>query len=44
MRAKILELLDLADLGINSIIFNAAKEGNISRVLQGEYIGTIVRG
>jgi isopentenyl phosphate kinase len=43
MKGKILELLDLADLGINSVIFNAAKEGNIGRVLRGESIGTIVR-
>jgi isopentenyl phosphate kinase len=43
MKGKILEMLDLADLGINSIIFNAAKEGNIGRVLRGESTGTIVR-
>ena len=40
MRGKLLELLDLADLGIDSMIFNAGMKGNISRVLLGEYVGT----
>ncbi len=43
MRGKLLELLDLADAGIESVIFNAAKEGNIVRALQGESVGTKVR-
>jgi isopentenyl phosphate kinase len=44
MRGKILELLDLADMGTSSVIFNAAIAGNISRALRGEAIGTAVRG
>jgi isopentenyl phosphate kinase len=40
MRGKLLELLDLADLGIDSIIFNAGIEGNITRALNGESVGT----
>ena len=43
MRGKLLELLDLADKGIESVIFNAAKEGNIARALRGESMGTKVR-
>jgi isopentenyl phosphate kinase len=42
MKGKLLELLDLADNGVDSIIFNALKEGNISRALRGELIGTRV--
>jgi isopentenyl phosphate kinase len=40
MRGKLLELLDLADLGIDSMIFNAGMKGNIARVLLGECVGT----
>ncbi|MCU0637680.1 MAG: isopentenyl phosphate kinase [Methanothrix sp.] len=44
MRGKLLELLDLADRGIESVIFNAGREGDIIRALQGEDVGTrIVR-
>ncbi|MFB3766329.1 MAG: isopentenyl phosphate kinase [Methanotrichaceae archaeon] len=43
MRGKLLELLDLADSGSNSIIFNASKEGLITRALKGEPVGTLVR-
>ncbi len=43
MRGKLQELLDLADRGIESVIFNAAKEGNIAAALQGEPVGTKVR-
>ncbi|MDM7935638.1 MAG: isopentenyl phosphate kinase [Methanothrix sp.] len=42
MRGKILELLDLADNGTSSVIFNAGVAGNISRALRGEAIGTTV--
>lgn len=42
MHGKILELLDLADMGTSSVIFNAAVAGNISRALRGEAIGTAV--
>lgn len=44
MKGKLLELLRLADNGTNSVIFNAGKEGNITRVLKGEVVGTAVRG
>lgn len=44
MRGKLWELLDLADRGITSEIFNAVRPGNIKRVLLGEHLGTIVRG
>lgn len=44
MRGKLLELLDLADLGIESMIFNAGTEGNIARALKGEHIGTRIGG
>lgn len=40
MRGKLDELLELADAGIGAMIFNASREGNIVRVLQGEAIGT----
>ncbi len=42
MKGKLLELLQLADNGTNSVIFNAGKDGNISRALRGEAIGTFV--
>ena len=42
MKGKLDELLDLADMGISSMIFNASKEGNIVRALRGEAIGTKV--
>jgi isopentenyl phosphate kinase len=40
MRGKLLELLNLADSGTESVIFNAKKAGNVARVLKGEAIGT----
>jgi isopentenyl phosphate kinase len=44
MRGKLLELLELADRGTESLIFHAGKEGNITRALKGERVGTrIVR-
>ena len=43
MKGKIMELLDLADWGIDSVIFNAAIEGNIGRAIKGEPVGTRVR-
>lgn len=44
MRGKLLELLELADEGIGSVIFNAAVPGLIVRALKGDSIGTAVRG
>ncbi len=43
MKGKLREMLDLADEGISSVIFNAAKKGNIAKVLSGEPAGTVVR-
>lgn len=43
MRGKLSELLELADEGISSMIFNASKAGNIARALNGEALGTRVR-
>jgi isopentenyl phosphate kinase len=43
MRGKLLELLDLADAGIESVIFNACHKGQIIKALEGESVGTIVR-
>jgi isopentenyl phosphate kinase len=44
MRGKLLELLDLADRGTESVIFHAGRDGNIIRALRGEDVGTrIVR-
>jgi isopentenyl phosphate kinase len=42
MKGKLDELLDLADMGMSSMIFNGSKEGNIVRALRGEAIGTKV--
>jgi isopentenyl phosphate kinase len=44
MRGKLQELLDLADQGVRSTIFNAGKAGLIERVLAGERAGTLVEG
>ncbi len=44
MRGKLLELLDLADMGTSSLIFNASKKGNIARALRDELVGTRVQG
>lgn len=44
MKGKLLELLDLADSGISSLIFDAGREGNIRRALLGEKVGTRVEG
>ncbi len=44
MRGKLDELLDLADEGVGSQIFNAEKAGMIERVLGGERTGTLVEG
>ncbi len=44
MRGKIAELLDLADEGVRSLIFNASKPGMVWRALAGERVGTLVEG
>jgi len=43
MRGKIIELLDLADAGTTSLIFNARENGMVKRALSGEAVGTIIR-
>jgi len=43
MRGKLMELLQLAEAGIGSTIFNASREGQIKRALRGEAVGTRVR-
>lgn len=43
MGGKLLELIKLADLGIESEILNAAKPDLIKRALQGERIGTVIK-
>jgi isopentenyl phosphate kinase len=42
MRGKLLELLELAEDGTSSVIFNAGIKGNITRALQGDKLGTRV--
>ncbi|NPV61142.1 MAG: isopentenyl phosphate kinase family protein [Methanotrichaceae archaeon] len=42
MRGKLLELLELAESGTSSVIFNAGIAGNITRALSGEELGTRV--
>lgn len=44
MKGKLLELLDLADAGIVSVIFNAGIEGRLEKALKGESVGTSVGG
>lgn len=44
MKGKLEELLDLADQGVRSTIFNAKKKDMIERVLAGERVGTLVEG
>ncbi|NYT01883.1 MAG: isopentenyl phosphate kinase family protein [Methanosarcinales archaeon] len=43
MRGKLMELMDLADQGTPSQIFNASREGLVKRALAGEQVGTLVR-
>lgn len=44
MRGKLEELLDLADEGVSSVIFNAERAGLVERVLAGKRAGTLVEG
>jgi isopentenyl phosphate kinase len=43
MRGKLMELLGLAEAGVESTIFNASLEGQIERALRGQASGTRVR-
>jgi isopentenyl phosphate kinase len=43
MKGKVIELLKLAEKGIESFIFNALQEGNIEKFLRGERVGTVIR-
>jgi isopentenyl phosphate kinase len=43
MHGKIMEMMELANAGIPSCVFNAGRPGNVARFLKGEYIeGTII--
>lgn len=42
MLGKVSELLELANKGISSRIFNASRKGGVSRFLYGEDIGTLI--
>ena len=42
MLGKVSELLELANRGISSRIFNAARKGMVSRFLYGEDVGTLI--
>ncbi len=42
MLGKVSELLELADRGISSRIFNASRKGMVSRFLYGEDVGTLI--
>jgi len=42
MEGKLLELIDLAECGIESQIFNAEREGLIGMVLKGAKVGTVI--
>lgn len=44
MRGKLAELLRLAEIGIDSRIFNAGAAGNVRRALSGEHLGTLITG
>ncbi len=44
MGGKMRELLDLAEGGVSSVIFNASRPGLIERALRGERVGTLVEG
>lgn len=43
MLGKVSELLELANKGISSRIFNASRKGGVSRFLYGEDIGTLIQ-
>jgi isopentenyl phosphate kinase len=42
MLGKVSELLELANKGISSRIFNASRKGVVSRFLYGEDVGTLI--
>ena len=42
MIGKVSELLELADKGVDSWIFNASRKGMVSRFLYGEDVGTLI--
>lgn len=44
MRGKLAELVELAEIGIDSMIFNAGTAGNVRRALSGEHLGTLITG
>lgn len=42
MSRKFKELMSIAKLGIPSLVIDAFKEGNISKALRGEHVGTLI--
>jgi isopentenyl phosphate kinase len=42
MSRKFGELMSIAKLGIPSMVIDASKEGNISKALKGEHVGTLI--
>jgi isopentenyl phosphate kinase len=42
MSRKFGELMSIAKLGISSVVFDAFKEGNVSKALRGEHVGTLI--
>ncbi len=42
MSRKFKELMSIAKLGIPSMVIDALKEGNISKALRGEHVGTLI--
>lgn len=42
MSRKFKELISVGTLGVRSIVFNAAQEGNVSKALNGKHLGTLI--
>jgi isopentenyl phosphate kinase len=42
MSRKFQELVSIAKLGVQSVVFDASKEGNVLRALRGEHVGTSI--
>ena len=42
MSRKFGELMSIAKLGISSMVIDASRKGNISKVLKGEHVGTLI--
>jgi isopentenyl phosphate kinase len=42
MSRKFKELISIAKLGIQSVVFDAGREGYVLRALRGEEVGTLI--